>query len=64
METGFTVTAFICVVLNLTLEEEIEETDEKLVVPEESVVTTKHTPHNTQSFDSSSRVPSGHEKQV
>ncbi|KAI1089231.1 Xanthine/uracil permease [Rostrohypoxylon terebratum] len=64
METGFTVTAFICVVLNLTLEEEIEETDEKLIVPEEPVVTTKHTPHNAQSFDSSSRVPSGHEKQV
>ncbi|KAI1098559.1 Xanthine/uracil permease [Jackrogersella minutella] len=62
METGFTVTAFVCVILNLTLEEEIEETDEKLIVPEEAVVM-KDAPADGHSFDIS-RIPSGHEKQV
>ncbi|KAI1393063.1 Xanthine/uracil permease [Hypoxylon trugodes] len=62
METGFTVTAFICMILNLTLEEEIEETDEKLVASEVPV-TTKNIPTNTESLDGS-MVNSGHEKQV
>lgn len=61
METGFTVTAFICMILNLILGEEVEETDEKLVAADEPVAT-KHTLANGQSFDSS--VTPGHEKQV
>ncbi|KAI1372376.1 Xanthine/uracil permease [Hypoxylon crocopeplum] len=61
METGFTVTAFICVILNLTLEEEIEETDEKLVAADEPVAT-KHIIPNGQSLDNSTTA-SSHEKQ-
>ncbi|OTA57398.1 Xanthine/uracil permease [Hypoxylon sp. EC38] len=62
METGFTVTAFICMILNLTLEEEVEETDERLVAADEPVAI-KNMPVSGQSFDSN-RVGSGHEKQV
>ncbi|KAI5857419.1 Xanthine/uracil permease [Durotheca rogersii] len=61
METGFTVTAFICMVLNLTLEEEMEETDEKLVAVEESSATKKSP--NTQSVNSDGIIPA-HEKEV
>ncbi|OTB02717.1 hypothetical protein M426DRAFT_322473 [Hypoxylon sp. CI-4A] len=62
METGFTVTAFICVILNLALDEEIEETDEKLIASDEPVATKNMEP-TARSLDSSI-VPSGHEKQV
>lgn len=64
METGFTVTAFVCMILNLTLEEEIEETDEAMVAADEPVAAKgMGAPANGQSFDSS-RVSPGHEKQV
>ncbi|KAI0380290.1 Xanthine/uracil permease [Hypomontagnella monticulosa] len=62
METGFTVTALVCMILNLTLDEEIEETDEAMVAADEPVAA-KGVPTNGQSFDSS-RVSPGHEKQV
>ncbi|KAI8964674.1 Xanthine/uracil permease [Daldinia sp. FL1419] len=61
METGFTVTAFVCIILNLALEEEIEETDEKLVAAEEPVAS-KGIINNRQSLDS--RSVSGREKLV
>ncbi|KAI2622305.1 Xanthine/uracil permease [Hypoxylon sp. NC1633] len=51
METGFTVTAFICMILNFLLEEEIEETDEKLIAPGEPA-TTKNVLHTARSFES------------
>ncbi|XXH05306.1 Protoheme IX farnesyltransferase, mitochondrial [Hypoxylon texense] len=61
METGFTVTAFVCMILNLTLEEEIEETDEKLIAADAPVpVPTKEAHLNGQSFDGAS----DHTKQV
>lgn len=62
METGFTVTAFVCMILNLTLEEEIEETDEKMVAADVPVATKEaHDMHaNGQSFDDAS----SHAKQV
>ncbi|KAI1770302.1 Xanthine/uracil permease [Hypoxylon cercidicola] len=62
METGFTVTAFVCVILNLTLDEEIEETDEKLIAPDVPVATEeeqKFAHPNGESLDGSS----GHGKQ-
>ncbi|KAK6949697.1 hypothetical protein Daesc_009781 [Daldinia eschscholtzii] len=60
METGFAVTAFVCIILNLALEEEIEETDEKLVATDEPVMS-KGMAANRQSIDSS-RNTSGREK--
>ncbi|KAI0179083.1 Xanthine/uracil permease [Hypoxylon sp. FL1284] len=53
METGFTVTAFVCVILNLMLDEEIEETDEKLIATDVPVAAKDaHDTHpNGQSFD-------------
>ncbi|KAI0844346.1 Xanthine/uracil permease [Daldinia vernicosa] len=60
METGFAVTAFVCIILNLALEEEIEETDEKLVATDEPI-SSKGLVGNRQSLDSS-RNASGHEK--
>ncbi|KAI1474171.1 Xanthine/uracil permease [Daldinia eschscholtzii] len=60
METGFAVTAFVCIILNLVLEEEIEETDEKLVATDEPVMS-KGMVANRQSIDSS-RNTSGREK--
>ncbi|KAI1647005.1 Xanthine/uracil permease [Daldinia loculata] len=60
METGFAVTAFVCIILNLALEEEIEETDEKLVATDEPIAS-KGIVTNRQSLDSS-RNASGHEK--
>ncbi|KAI1463263.1 Xanthine/uracil permease [Daldinia caldariorum] len=59
METGFAVTAFVCIILNLALQEEIEETDERLVSTDEPVVSKIA---NRQSLDSS-RNTSGGEKQ-
>lgn len=49
METGFAVTAFVGMILNLTLPEEIEETDEKLVDARESGVH-KESTENGQSI--------------
>lgn len=34
METGFAVTAIICMILNLTLPQEIEDIDERIVAPD------------------------------
>ncbi|KAI1074845.1 Xanthine/uracil permease [Whalleya microplaca] len=62
METGFTVTAFVSMILNLTLPEEIEETDEKLIAADEPVAT-KDLPPNGQSGESD-RIGSAHEKQI
>lgn len=56
METGFAVTAFISMILNLTLPEEIEETDERLVDPSEPVIH-KNSTDNGHSV-SNVRVPS------
>ncbi|KAI5925664.1 permease family-domain-containing protein [Camillea tinctor] len=50
METGFAVTAFVSMILNLTLPEEIEETDEKLVATD-SPVAKKDDSINTHSHD-------------
>ncbi|KAI0595601.1 permease family-domain-containing protein [Biscogniauxia sp. FL1348] len=50
METGFAVTAFITMILNLTLPEEIEETDEKLVATG-SPITKKEDSLKTPSHD-------------
>ncbi|KAI1272334.1 permease family-domain-containing protein [Xylaria sp. FL0933] len=41
LETGFAVTALINIVLNLTLPEEIEETEEEMVAPESSAIAHK-----------------------
>lgn len=56
METGFTVTAFVCMILNLTLEEEIEETDAKLIAADVPVgAKEEHDTHpDGQSFDGAS----------
>lgn len=54
METGFAVTAVICMILNLTLPDEIEETQEKEVPAETAnVVSSKHADgHQDGSLDS------------
>ncbi|KAI1333905.1 Xanthine/uracil permease [Xylariaceae sp. FL0016] len=51
METGFAVTAFVTMILNLTLPDEIEETDEKLVAEEERAAN-KEAPVTARSIDS------------
>ncbi|KAI0106806.1 Xanthine/uracil permease [Daldinia grandis] len=61
METGFAVTAFVCIILNLALAEEIEETDEKLVATDDPIAS-KGIVIDRQSLDSS-RNMSGREKQ-
>ncbi len=63
METGFCVTAFVCMILNLTLDEELEETDEKLVAANEPVVI-KDTIGGDIHGSDSSRIVGSHEKQV
>ncbi|KAI1764677.1 Xanthine/uracil permease [Hypoxylon sp. FL1150] len=62
METGFTVTALVCMILNLTLEEEIDETDERMVAPDVPVATkdARDTHVDGQSFDDAA----SHAKQV
>jgi uric acid-xanthine permease len=62
MQTGFAITAFINMILNLTLPEEIEETDEKLVAETETAQNLPSTA-NVHSIDSElpkhKREPSG-----
>ncbi|KAI1424940.1 permease family-domain-containing protein [Xylaria sp. FL1777] len=41
LETGFAVTALITIILNLTLPEEIEETDEQIIAPDNNLVVHK-----------------------
>jgi hypothetical protein len=55
METGFAVTAVICMILNLTLPEEIEETDESLV-PAGSTITG----HGNDKLSHSTNADDGH----
>ncbi|KAI1487372.1 permease family-domain-containing protein, partial [Biscogniauxia mediterranea] len=50
METGFAVTAFVTMILNLTLPEEIEDTDEKFVATD-SPIAKKEDSINTHSHD-------------
>ncbi|TGJ87581.1 hypothetical protein E0Z10_g1232 [Xylaria hypoxylon] len=54
VETGFAVTALVTIILNLTLPEEIEETDEEVVAPDNSPAATKEEdgPLNHHSMDS------------
>ncbi|RYP05082.1 hypothetical protein DL764_004043 [Monosporascus ibericus] len=51
METGFAVTAFISMILNLTLPEQVEETDEKLVKAS-GPVSNKESADNNRSINS------------
>ncbi|KAI0011871.1 Xanthine/uracil permease [Xylariaceae sp. FL0662B] len=62
METGFTVTAFVSMILNLILPEEVEETDEKLV-PADEPVSTKDLPHHVHSSHNDGTSPV-REKQI
>lgn len=59
METGFAVTALVTMLLNLTLPEEIEETDEELVETNRSMRNKKSTDNNRS--EEEVRVPSGEE---
>ncbi|KAI3340108.1 permease family-domain-containing protein [Ustulina deusta] len=53
LETGFAVTALVTIVLNLTLPEEVEETEEEVVAPDSTPVVHKEDgPLNHHSMDS------------
>ncbi|KAI0102676.1 purine permease [Nemania sp. FL0031] len=52
LETGFAVTALVTIILNLILPEEIEETDEEVVSPDNRVVHKDETPSNHDGIES------------
>ncbi|KAJ8107002.1 hypothetical protein ONZ43_g6874 [Nemania bipapillata] len=52
LETGFAVTAFVTIILNLILPEEIEETDERVVTPDSPMVRKSDNPSNHDGMES------------
>ncbi|KAI1146843.1 purine permease [Nemania diffusa] len=52
LETGFAVTAFVTIILNLVLPEEIEETDEEVVTPDSPMAHKGDTPSNHDGMES------------